>query len=174
MFCTKCGKEIDETMKFCLNCGTENNMVENEKINEKPKKKSSKKGLFIILAIIIAIIGVIFLKTRYTIYEIGETAKLKDFNFTLLDVEYGKNIELRTNSSDFHLPMLPPRRPKACEFGDTACCVRATMPMQPLPIRLAKMLPALLSGTPMFAPWHPLFPTFTGTTMLLTEPVRPT
>lgn len=105
MFCTKCGKEIDGTMKFCLNCGAENNMVENKKINEKPKKKASKKNIFIILAVIIAIIGVIFLKTRYTIYEIGETAKLKDFNFTLLDVKYGKNIEIRNNLSDFHLPI---------------------------------------------------------------------
>ena len=52
MFCTKCGKQVNDGLKFCTNCGAPMNWNDNERIsgsannknqkNNKPKKKKSE------------------------------------------------------------------------------------------------------------------------------------
>lgn len=70
------------------------------------KKKSKLK--IIIPIIVIAIVAIVFFivkaKTENEIYEIGETVKTKDWEITLLDVQYGKQRSTSLSHEDFLLP----------------------------------------------------------------------
>ena len=53
MFCSNCGKEIDESVKFFSNCGTENVVKDNRK---KDKTNLNKKLLIIVIAILVVVL----------------------------------------------------------------------------------------------------------------------
>ena len=73
---------------------------------EQEKKKS--KLTIIIPIIVIAIVAIVFFigqaKTEDEIYEIGETVKTKDWEITLIDVQYGKQRSKSLSHEDFLLP----------------------------------------------------------------------
>ena len=61
MFCSNCGKEIDENVKFCSNCGAENVLLSSEKENKdelKEKKVKNKKEKKKVIKIVSLIIGI--------------------------------------------------------------------------------------------------------------------
>ena len=104
MFCSNCGKEIDENVKFCSNCGAEIGTVtvkkENDNNAKKEKKKSKKKIKVVVGIIIVLIIGMIWFINKPHIYEIGEKAEVdKAFEFSLLDVKFVDEI----NTKDHHV-----------------------------------------------------------------------
>ena len=56
MFCSKCGKEIDDTSKFCNYCG---NKILTENDNTKPIKQHKKAIIFLIIGLLaLCIIGI--------------------------------------------------------------------------------------------------------------------
>ena len=63
MFCSNCGKEIDEKVKFCSNCGMENALlnsnIESKDELKKKKVKKNKKLILIILIIAVIILSII-------------------------------------------------------------------------------------------------------------------
>ena len=61
MFCSNCGKEIDENVKFCSNCGAEIGVVISKEDNNKSKKNESKKNTNtnVWVAMILTVIGFI-------------------------------------------------------------------------------------------------------------------
>lgn len=67
MFCSKCGKEINDEDKFCGNCGAEikNTETDSNKKKEKKKLKEWQKGIIIII-VIIASMGIIANIVNYT------------------------------------------------------------------------------------------------------------
>lgn len=72
------------------------------------KKKSKLKIIMPIIVIAIAIVAIVFFigqaKTEDKIYEIGETVKTKDWEITLIDVQYGKQRSKSLSHEDFLLP----------------------------------------------------------------------
>ena len=57
MFCSKCGKEVDENDKFCGNCGAEikNTGIDSNKKKEKKKLKKWQKVIIIVIVTIVTI-----------------------------------------------------------------------------------------------------------------------
>lgn len=55
MFCSKCGKEVEQDMQFCNNCG---NKVENSTSTKKCNSRNHK--IVVIIAFIIISVGIIF------------------------------------------------------------------------------------------------------------------
>lgn len=81
---------------------------------EQTKKISKLKIIIPIVAVvIIAIVGIViftikdkgaFGETKEKIYEIGETAKTNNWEFTLTDVQFGKKISANLSSENYSLP----------------------------------------------------------------------
>lgn len=65
MFCSNCGKEIDENVKFCSNCGAENitqsikDNIEKNKEDDKKSKNKKEKNINEWVAIFLSIVGLI-------------------------------------------------------------------------------------------------------------------
>ena len=107
MFCSNCGKEIEENVKFCSNCGAEIGTVTVKKNNnneKKEKEKSNKKIKVVLGIIIVLIIGIIWFINRPHIYEIGETVKAGGLEIKLIDVQYGEKINKDRLSENYLLP----------------------------------------------------------------------
>ena len=65
MFCSNCGKEIDENVKFCSNCGAENIIqstkvnIEENKVDEKKSKNKREKNINEWVSIFLSILGLV-------------------------------------------------------------------------------------------------------------------
>lgn len=120
MFCGKCGKEFDETERFCAGCGTPNSAFErlerlndndmsqddeetiiineakpvDEKVIQPIKKKSNKKKTVILIAIfvvaIVGTIGFLFVKNRMDKKELKKQLELGEKYYA--ELEYDKAI----------------------------------------------------------------------------------
>lgn len=92
MYCTKCGKELNNDAKFCDGCGTPIGGVEVE-VKQQPKK-SKKTGLIIaIVAIVLAfIIGILALIGWVAEYYF-QNLNVDDYNFEDLDIDVSDLIE---------------------------------------------------------------------------------
>lgn len=95
IYCTECGAEMDESMKFCSSCGTPiNNTDTNTKPNEtiesnktsnndiKTKKSSNSKYLVggIIAIIIIAVLGFVIITVSSPLYSADYTVDTSDYS----------------------------------------------------------------------------------------------
>lgn len=115
MFCSNCGKEIGENVKFCSNCGAENVLLSSEKENKdelkekKVKNKKEKKKVIKIVSLIIGIILIVLCTCKIiesintTYYNIGDTVATDLAELTLNKCELTIALS-NTNDDTYFLP----------------------------------------------------------------------
>lgn len=112
MFCSNCGKEIEENAKFCSNCGAENTLLSSpkeSKDNAKEEKVKNKKGIIKIVSLIIGIILIVLCACKIiesintTYYNIGDTVATDLAELTLNKCELTIALS-NTNDDTFFLP----------------------------------------------------------------------
>ena len=115
MFCSNCGKEMDENSKFCPNCGVENILLSSEKENKdelKEKKVKNKKGKKKVIKILSLIIGMFLIilcackiieSINTTYYNIGDTVETDLAELTLNECELAIALS-NTNDNTYFLP----------------------------------------------------------------------
>ena len=127
IYCTECGAELDDSVKFCSSCGTPidkkditstdkitaNNKDSNDnpvEVKEKSKKPINRKYLAVgaVLAIIIIILGVIIVTVTSPLYSADYTVDSSDYSVSsdklstpTFDREFtGSNVGFKENDGN--------------------------------------------------------------------------
>lgn len=106
MYCNKCGKEIDDGVKFCTYCG---NSVALERTSKTEAQPKNKVNTVMILMIVVIIVGVLFIINLFTSDRtetteningvVSENTFLDESNDTSMDVKIDVPVEWDSNSS---------------------------------------------------------------------------
>ena len=104
MFCKKCGKQLQEDAKFCLNCGEKiisSSPVINESFKQKPEKESkndTQKNSGARLGIVIGILAVLVIVVVFVFFGKGNNSVVTNKtetagNSSFSDAGFGSNTE---------------------------------------------------------------------------------
>lgn len=104
MLCNKCGKNIDEGVKFCPFCGEEvkTQLSDNLKNDIEDNKSKKLKSLKIVLSAIISVLVLVFIASKIYIYSIPELENIQDIDDLIADyqaIEDNNTSEYKTDEN---------------------------------------------------------------------------